>query len=110
MSNKRADAEWNMREANVQEETIALNGGLVSVIIELIRYYPRGECEENKILHTWTWRKQSDSNHQLVYLRGKWSGGQVEFVIKVQYFPTENKPRVTGGELAGHGLNGHLLG
>ena len=63
MSSKRADAELNMRKSNVQEKTRALNRDFVSVFIELTRYYPHGENEENKTLHTWTWRKQSDHNH-----------------------------------------------
>ena len=49
--------------ANVQEETRAPNRAFVSVFIELTRYYPHGECKENKTLHTGTWRKQSDSYH-----------------------------------------------
>ena len=53
MPSKRVDAELNTREANVQEETRDLSRGFVSVFIELSRHYPRGECEENKILHTW---------------------------------------------------------
>ena len=59
LSSKGADAEFSMREANVQEETRAPNRGFVSVFIELIRYYPHGKHEENKVLHTWTWRKQT---------------------------------------------------
>ena len=51
MSTKRVDAELNTREANVQE-TRALNRGFVSILIELTRYYSRGEREENKISHT----------------------------------------------------------
>ena len=47
MSSKRVDTELNMREANVQEETRAPNRAFISVIIELTRYYPRGEREEN---------------------------------------------------------------
>ena len=53
MSSKRTDAEFTMREANVREETRVPNKGFVSVFIELTRYYPRGEREENKISHTW---------------------------------------------------------
>ena len=52
MSGKRADVELNTREANAQEETRAPNRGFVSILIELTRYYPRGEREENKILPT----------------------------------------------------------
>ena len=52
MSTKRADSELNMREANVWEETRALNRGFVSVFIELSRFYIHGECaqENNKIV------------------------------------------------------------
>ena len=51
MSSKRVDAELNMREATVQEETRAPNRGFSSVFIDLSRYYPRGEHKENKILY-----------------------------------------------------------
>ena len=46
MSSKRADAELNTREANVWEETRALNRDFMSVFIELSRFYIRGECAE----------------------------------------------------------------
>ena len=46
MSSKRADAELDMREANVQEETRAPSRGFVS-FIELPRSDTRGEHEEN---------------------------------------------------------------
>ena len=92
MSSKREDAELNTREANVREETRVLNRGFVSVCIELTRYYLHGECEE-KILHNWTWRKQSDTNHCQINnkinnhsVRNKGSEGKVEFVIKVQQY------------------------
>ena len=49
LSRNRVDAELNMREAKVQEETGARNRGFISVFMELTRYYPRGEGEENKI-------------------------------------------------------------
>ena len=52
MSIKRVDEELNTRGADVQEETRAPNRGFVSLFIELTRYYPRGEHEENKISHT----------------------------------------------------------
>ena len=52
MSSKRAEAELNTREANFWEETRAPNRGFVSIFIELTRYYPCNEREENKILHT----------------------------------------------------------
>ena len=57
MSSKRADAELNMREANIQEETRAPNTDLVFVFIEhsrsyvvnvkKTRSYTRGECGES---------------------------------------------------------------
>ena len=53
------------------------------VNVEKTRYYPCGECEENKILHTW-WMEE---NNQIVIINlcvSKGSWGQVEFVIKVQ--------------------------
>ena len=37
MSIKRADAELNMREANVWEETRVVNRGFISVFFELTR-------------------------------------------------------------------------
>ena len=41
------------REANVWEETRALNRGFISVFVELSRSYTHGEHEENKILPMW---------------------------------------------------------
>ena len=59
LSSKRTDAELKTREANVREETRPPNRGFVSIFIKLSSYYPCGEREENKILPTWMWRKQS---------------------------------------------------
>ena len=48
MSIKSVDAELHTREANVREETRALNRGFVSIFFKLTRYYPRGEREETR--------------------------------------------------------------
>ena len=47
MSSKKVDAELNMREANVWEETRAPNKDFISVFIESSRSHTRGEREEN---------------------------------------------------------------
>lgn len=39
------------RGANAQEATRALKRGSVSIFLDLTRYYPHGEHEENNILH-----------------------------------------------------------
>ena len=44
-----ADAELNVREANVREETRAPDRGFVSLFIERTRSYTRGECAEDGI-------------------------------------------------------------
>lgn len=48
--------EWTTN-TNIQEETRALNRHFISLFIEHTRYYSCGDCEEDKILHMWMWRK-----------------------------------------------------
>ena len=70
MSSKRVDAELNMKEANVWEETRAPHRGFISIFIELSRSYIHGECEENyQIVIINSYKKQR-------------AWGQVEFVIR----------------------------